>query len=73
MRTQLQKNTSKDAEANAKLQEEMRNLESTKEKLEQKVEALKEADEQYRIEKETIIGKKNHQNYFFAINYFFLI
>ena len=56
--TQLQKNTSKDAEANAKLQEEMRNLESTKEKLEQKVEALKEADEQYRIEKETIIGKK---------------
>lgn len=58
---QLQKSNGKDAEANTSLQQELRQRETKNQQLEQKIAALKEADEQYKIEKETIIDNLNKQ------------
>ena len=57
----LQKTSHKDVEANSNLQSEVRNYETKTQQLEQKISALKEADEQYKIEKETIIENLNKQ------------
>jgi len=58
---QLQKTSHKDVEANSNLQSEVRTYETKTQQLEQKISALKEADEQYKIEKETIIENLNKQ------------
>merc|ERR1712223_1417308 len=58
---QLQKNSQKDGEANSNLQGEVRQYETKTQQLNQKIAALKEADEQYKIEKETIIENLNKQ------------
>ena len=58
---QLQKTSTKDAEANVSLQSEVRIYETKTVQLEQKIAALKEAESQYRIEKETIIENLNKQ------------
>merc|ERR1719225_31315 len=58
---QLQKNSQKDVEANSNLQGEVRQYETKTQQLNQKIAALKEADEQYKIEKETIIENLNKQ------------
>ena len=57
----LQKTSHKDVEANSNLQSEVRTYETKTQQLEQKISALKEADEQYKIEKETIIENLNKQ------------
>ena len=48
-------------EANSNLQGEVRQYETKTQQLNQKIAALKEADEQYKIEKETIIENLNKQ------------
>ena len=57
----FQKTSHKDVEANSNLQSEVRTYETKTQQLEQKISALKEADEQYKIEKETIIENLNKQ------------
>ena len=58
---QLQKTNAKDVENNANMQQEVRSYEKQSHQLEQKMAALKEAEEQYKIEKETIIENLNKQ------------
>ena len=58
---QLQKSTAKDVETNASLQTEIRAHETKSQQFEQKIAALKEATDEYRIEKETEIENLNRQ------------
>merc|ERR1719225_2176636 len=58
---QLQKSSAKDVEANASLQSELRVFENKSQQYEQKISALKEAEVEFRIEKETEIENLNKQ------------